>query len=107
MAEPLTEQEFRLKADQALEELQRALLPPSLPELAGLLFAAGYRAAGEGNEVGGDFYHVFQVDEQAWWFAIGDVSGKGPEAAAIAADYLRRFPKGTYAHAAEALVRAP
>jgi sigma-B regulation protein RsbU (phosphoserine phosphatase) len=45
---------------------------------------ARYQAAGVGNEVGGDFYHVFQVDEYAWWFAIGDVSGKGPEAAAIA-----------------------
>jgi sigma-B regulation protein RsbU (phosphoserine phosphatase) len=45
---------------------------------------ARYQAAGEGNEVGGDFYHVFQVDDRAWWFVIGDVSGKGPEAAAIA-----------------------
>jgi serine phosphatase RsbU (regulator of sigma subunit) len=60
------------------------LLPPSLPDIPGARVTARYRAAGEGNEVGGDFYHAFQVDERSWWFAIGDVSGKGPEAAAIA-----------------------
>ncbi len=46
--------------------------------------AARYRAAGEGNEVGGDFYDVFQVGRSAWTIVLGDVSGKGPEAAAIA-----------------------
>lgn len=64
--------------------LQSSLLPPSLPAIPGTRVTARYQAAGEGNEVGGDFYHVFQVDEQAWWFVIGDVSGKGPEAAAVA-----------------------
>jgi len=64
--------------------LQSSLLPPSLPKIPGTRVTARYQAAGEGNEVGGDFYHVFQVDEHAWWFVIGDVSGKGPEAAAIA-----------------------
>ena len=70
--------------DHVARALQSSLLPPSLPEIPGASITARYRAAGEGNEVGGDFYHVFQVDEHAWWFAIGDVSGKGPEAAAIA-----------------------
>jgi serine phosphatase RsbU (regulator of sigma subunit) len=46
--------------------------------------AGRYRAAGEGNEVGGDFYDVFQVGRNAWTLVLGDVSGKGPEAAAIA-----------------------
>jgi len=64
--------------------LQSSLLPPSLPAIPGAQVTARYQAAGEGNEVGGDFYHVFQVDEHAWWFIIGDVSGKGPEAAAVA-----------------------
>ena len=41
------------------QTLQRALLPPHLPEIDGLELAATYRAAGEGNEVGGDFYDVF------------------------------------------------
>jgi PAS domain S-box-containing protein len=70
--------------DHVARALQSSLLPPSLPDIPGAAVTARYQAAGEGNEVGGDFYHVFQVDEQAWWFAIGDVSGKGPEAAAIA-----------------------
>jgi PAS domain S-box-containing protein len=70
--------------DHVARALQSSLLPPSLPEIAGARVTARYQAAGEGNEVGGDFYHVFQVDQHAWWFVIGDVSGKGPEAAAIA-----------------------
>jgi PAS domain S-box-containing protein len=70
--------------DHVARALQSSLLPPSLPEIMGAHVTARYQAAGEGNEVGGDFYHVFQVDERAWWFVIGDVSGKGPEAAAIA-----------------------
>jgi PAS domain S-box-containing protein len=70
--------------DHVARALQSSLLPPTLPAIAGARVTARYQAAGEGNEVGGDFYHVFQVDEDAWWFIIGDVSGKGPEAAAIA-----------------------
>jgi len=45
--------------------------------------AAGYQAAGEGDEVGGDFYDVFKVAPRRWRFAIGDVCGKGLEAAAV------------------------
>ena len=61
--------------------LQSSLLPPGLPTIEGLELAARYRAAGEGNEVGGDFYDVFAWDD-AWAVVIGDVCGKGPEAAA-------------------------
>jgi PAS domain S-box-containing protein len=64
--------------------LQSSLLPPGLPSIGGLELAARYRAAGEGNEVGGDFYDVFAWDE-AWAVVIGDVCGKGPDAAAITA----------------------
>jgi PAS domain S-box-containing protein len=70
--------------DHVARALQSSLLPPSLPEIPGVSIAGRYRAAGEGNEVGGDFYDVFQVRRNEWWFVIGDVSGKGPEAAAIA-----------------------
>jgi serine phosphatase RsbU (regulator of sigma subunit) len=70
--------------DHVARALQSSLLPPSLPDIPGAKVTARYRAAGEGNEVGGDFYHVFQVDPESFWFVIGDVSGKGPEAAAIA-----------------------
>jgi serine phosphatase RsbU (regulator of sigma subunit)/anti-sigma regulatory factor (Ser/Thr protein kinase) len=65
--------------------LQRALLPPHLPEVEGLELAAGYRAAGEGNEVGGDFYDVFPQADGSWALVVGDVCGKGPEAAAVTA----------------------
>jgi serine phosphatase RsbU (regulator of sigma subunit)/anti-sigma regulatory factor (Ser/Thr protein kinase) len=68
---------------QASHALQRSLLPPQLPEVPGLDVAAGYLAAGEGDEVGGDFYDVFKVAPRRWRFAIGDVCGKGLEAAAV------------------------
>jgi anti-sigma regulatory factor (Ser/Thr protein kinase) len=65
------------------QALQASLLPPVLPEVDGLVFGARYAAAGEGNEVGGDFYDVFPVGDGRWAVAIGDVCGKGPEAATI------------------------
>jgi PAS domain S-box-containing protein len=65
--------------------LQRSLLPPRLPRIAGFEIAACYRAAGEGNEVGGDFYDVFQRTDSSWIVALGDVCGKGAEAAALTA----------------------
>lgn len=63
--------------------LQRALLPPSLPKIDGIELAARYRAAGEGTDVGGDLYDVFELGRGAWAAVVGDVSGTGPEAAAI------------------------
>jgi serine phosphatase RsbU (regulator of sigma subunit) len=63
--------------------LQNSLLPPETPEIPGLDVAVRYRPAGSGNLVGGDFYDVFEAGERSWAVAIGDVCGKGPEAAAI------------------------
>jgi serine phosphatase RsbU (regulator of sigma subunit)/anti-sigma regulatory factor (Ser/Thr protein kinase) len=68
---------------QATRALQRSLLPPELPDIPGVDMAAAYEAAGRGNEVGGDFYDVFEVAGGRWRFTIGDVCGKGPEAAAV------------------------
>ncbi|MCW2613724.1 MAG: Stage sporulation protein [Frankiales bacterium] len=65
------------------QALQASLLPPVLPVVERVEFGARYAAAGEGNEVGGDFYDVFGVPGDAWAVAIGDVCGKGAEAAAI------------------------
>ncbi len=62
--------------------LQRSLLPPRLPELPGLQLASRFRAAGTASEVGGDFYDVF-AGRDGWILVVGDVTGKGPEAAAI------------------------
>ncbi|HET6809668.1 MAG TPA: SpoIIE family protein phosphatase [Acidimicrobiales bacterium] len=65
------------------QSLQSALLPPSLPRVPGVELAARYRAAGEANDVGGDFYDVFGVGRGVWVAAVGDVCGTGPEAAAV------------------------
>jgi serine phosphatase RsbU (regulator of sigma subunit)/anti-sigma regulatory factor (Ser/Thr protein kinase) len=65
------------------QALQHSLLPPELPEIPRTELAAEYEAAGEANEVGGDFYDVFGVAPGCWRFAIGDVCGTGPEAAAV------------------------
>jgi PAS domain S-box-containing protein len=62
--------------------LQQSLLPQLLPTIGWCEVAARYRAAGEG-EVGGDFYDVFEAGDRAYFAAIGDVQGKGPEAAAV------------------------
>lgn len=63
--------------------LQRSLLPPKLPAIPGIELAARYRPALEMAEVGGDFYDVFAVGGGAWALAMGDISGKGVEAAAL------------------------
>ncbi|MCP3818635.1 SpoIIE family protein phosphatase [Streptomyces sp. A3M-1-3] len=65
------------------QSLQRSLLPPGLPDVPGVEVEVIYRAAGEGNEVGGDFYDLFPIRDGAYGFAIGDVCGTGPEAAAV------------------------
>ena len=56
-----------------------------LPDIAGVEAAALYRAAGEGIDVGGDFYDLFNVAGDDWIAVIGDVCGKGPQAAAVTA----------------------
>jgi PAS domain S-box-containing protein len=65
------------------QSLQRSLLPPGLPQIDGVEVEVIYRAAGEGNEVGGDFYDLFPIGDGAYGFAIGDVCGTGPNAAAV------------------------
>ena len=65
------------------DALQRALLPERLPEIPGIALAARYRPAR--YVVGGDFYDIFSVDGGAWLAVVGDVCGKGPEAAAVTA----------------------
>ena len=64
--------------------LQRALLPPALPEIPGFSLSALYRPAGEENWVGGDFYDAFAVRE-GWVVVVGDVAGRGAKAAALTA----------------------
>jgi serine phosphatase RsbU (regulator of sigma subunit)/PAS domain-containing protein len=66
------------------EALQGSLLPARLPDIDGLDLSAAYVPAGAGLEVSGDFYDVFPV-RGGWAIALGDVCGKGLEAAAMTA----------------------
>jgi sigma-B regulation protein RsbU (phosphoserine phosphatase) len=65
--------------------LQQTLIPPVAPDVPGLDVAAVYRPAGDGEEVGGDFYDIFQIGTDDWVVALGDVCGKGAEAAVVTA----------------------
>ncbi len=65
--------------------LQHSLLPRSLPEIRGFEASSRFLAAGEAYEVGGDFYDVFRTGSGTWTAVIGDVCGKGPEAASLTA----------------------
>lgn len=69
--------------DQVARTLQRTLLPPTLPDIPYAEIAAIYHPAGEGSEIGGDFYDAFETGDGGWTIAIGDVCGKGAGAAAI------------------------
>jgi PAS domain S-box-containing protein len=75
--------------------LQRSLLPPRLPVIPGLAIAARFRAAGTATEVGGDFYDLFEGRAGKWMVMMGDVTGKGPGAAAITS--LARYTMRTVA----------
>jgi len=66
-----------------VDALQQSLLPPFLPEIKGLELAARYRPTGAGNLVGGDFFDVFPLEDGSFDLVLGDVSGVGPEAAAV------------------------
>ncbi len=65
--------------------LQQTLIPPAPPLIAGLDVAAVYRAASHEIDVGGDFYDIFEIGAGDWVFVIGDVCGKGVEAAVVTA----------------------
>lgn len=65
------------------QTLQQSLLPPTLPVVEGIGFAAEYVPTGGDADVGGDFYDVLPLPDGRWLVVIGDVSGKGVQAAAV------------------------
>jgi integral membrane sensor domain MASE1 len=65
--------------------LQTGLLPSALPAIPEVETAARFRPAQRGLQVGGDFYDVFETGGGSWAIVVGDVCGKGPEAAAVTA----------------------
>jgi PAS domain S-box-containing protein len=68
--------------DRMAANLQRGLRPPRTVEIPGLEISVVFEAAGEGVEIGGDFYDVFP-SEGGCWIVVGDVTGKGIEAAGV------------------------
>lgn len=83
------QQEARERGERAMESitafastLQRTLLPPALPVVPGLELACHYQTDSP-RDVGGDFYDVFPLGAGRWAFFLGDVCGKGAEAAAV------------------------
>lgn len=79
--------------------LQRTLLPPALPHVPGLQAAAYYHSAAV-EEIGGDFYDLFPLDQDRWAFFLGDVCGKGP-AAAVVTSFLRYTLRATAVYETE------
>jgi serine phosphatase RsbU (regulator of sigma subunit) len=69
--------------DRIARTLQLVLLPRTIPEIPGIELAPRYRPVGTGLDVGGDFYDAFPTGPGEWAVVIGDVAGKGPEAAAL------------------------
>ena len=79
------------------QALQRSLLPAGVPAMPGVEVGVVYEPAGEGDAAGGDFYDLFPVGGGRWCFMVGDVCGKGAEAAAMT---------GMARHSVRALMRA-
>ena len=67
------------------QTLQRSLRPGALPDVPAISAAVRFRPAGEGVELGGDFYDLYRARDGGWAALIGDVQGKGPDAAAVTA----------------------
>ena len=79
--ELLRSEERRQEEHDAVQILQAAILPTELPDIAGASVVARYVAASENVAVGGDFYDVFVLDEERVLLTVGDVAGKGVQAA--------------------------
>ncbi|MEU7424871.1 SpoIIE family protein phosphatase [Streptomyces sp. NPDC040750] len=85
----------RKRLADALAVLQKSLLPDTLPNLPGMEAAVYYHTASP-DRLGGDFYDLFPVGANTWAFFLGDVCGKGPQAAALTS--LTRYTLRAAAH---------
>ena len=87
-AQAVTNARLFTERTKVAQTLQASLMPPSPTIIPGVDVATRFVAAAEGLDVGGDFYDVFRlgtIDDPAptWALVIGDVRGKGADAAAI------------------------
>ncbi|HRW37708.1 MAG TPA: SpoIIE family protein phosphatase [Aquihabitans sp.] len=94
--------------------LQAALLPPALPALAGVALAARYDVAETDVAIGGDFYDLVARSDGSWGVVVGDVCGRGPDAAALTglvrhtvrtAAVREQRPSAVLAHTNEAVLQ--
>jgi serine phosphatase RsbU (regulator of sigma subunit)/CHASE3 domain sensor protein len=81
------------------QTLQASLLPRALPEIDGLDLAGRLEAGASGVDVGGDFYDAFAISDGVWGIAIGDVCGKGVDAAALTALARHTLRAAAHEHA--------
>ena len=107
-------EESEAKATALARTLQATFLPPAIVSPPGLDVGGAYRPAGDGSEVGGDFYDVFETGRGTWAVVLGDVCGKGLSAAVVTSlarysvrsEALRTpYPSAVLAGLHEALVR--
>jgi GAF domain-containing protein/anti-sigma regulatory factor (Ser/Thr protein kinase) len=68
-----------------VEVVQRTLMPDPLPDIPGLELAARYVPAAVGGTIGGDWYDVFELGRGRLALVVGDVMGRGVEAATLMA----------------------
>ncbi|MGD0698284.1 MAG: SpoIIE family protein phosphatase [Trebonia sp.] len=78
-------EESEARARVLAQTLQQSFLPPAIVTVPGLDVGGAYRPAGDGSEVGGDFYDVFQTSLATWGVVLGDACGKGAAAAVVTA----------------------
>jgi len=100
-------EESEAQARTLAETLQRSFLPADMIAVPGLDVGGAYRPAGDGSEVGGDFYDVFRTGAQTYGIVLGDVCGKGAPAAVVTAlaRYTVRAEALHFASPAAVLVR--
>jgi serine phosphatase RsbU (regulator of sigma subunit) len=97
--EQVADENRRLYAEQRgiAQTLQQALLPAELPQLHGLQASARYEAGAEGVDIGGDWYDAIAVDDKRLLLVVGDVSGRGLQAATT----MAALRYGIHAYAAQ------
>jgi serine phosphatase RsbU (regulator of sigma subunit) len=81
----ISRERARRRSEGTVEVLRQSLLPTSLPAIPGCELAVRFHPAQAAELVGGDFYDAFAVSDGRWAIVVGDVCGKGAEAAAVTA----------------------
>jgi sigma-B regulation protein RsbU (phosphoserine phosphatase) len=100
-------EESEARARALARTLQQSLIPSATPAIPHLEVATRFRPAGDGTQVGGDFYDLFRLPDGDWILMIGDVCGKGAAAAVVTAlvRFTLRSAAMQHEHLPEALAR--